>query len=405
MEVLREENSKLSYWILIMLFGLWLLFFPLQGAVYQATIYLLPLTCLLLEECRAVLKTFLSVYRHLIVLLLLPGVVSFGRYLLAGHGEGCFFADFETLFRYLWRFLFFALVAASTVKVLNISSRQLLSGLVSSAALHCLWALVSSRADIVLFFEGQTDLRLMGALDSPNEFGLLMALGAVATLRLLMDKQKKITAVFQTILLAGCLIAMFLSQSRGAWLALAVGLGLFALCLYRDNVKMSGWAWGMTIGFLLITLWLLGQNDYLRERLELFCSDPARMMIWKHFMSVWRQHFWWGVYSLDGMGVGNASGICLYKNPHSIFLDVAVRTGVLGLSVLVFFWGFCLKTFWRSSQRLIVLPVAGMVLCGGLFSWSLYAKTFTQSLYALVLIFLFSDRAMSVSQPPAQREE
>ena len=394
-----------GFYLFFFLMTVWFLFFPLQGVLYQVTIYALPLLCLSMKKSRTAFKEILASNRLFLVILLVPVSCSFLVYLFYAAGAESLGEQSETFVRYVWRVVMFSMVCASLVYALAITRMQLARLILGTTVLHCVWALLASHEKIIRLFEQGRSFRLRGLLDSPNEFGLLMALGVVASLSLFTQKRRIRECVPYAVMALMCLLAVFLSQSRGAWLALVVGSAIFAFTWYRQNLVVRRWQPVFALSLLLLSGVIIVQNDVLHRRLERFYLDPARLLIWKHFLAVWWEHFWLGVYSLKDFGVPRAAGGGLFKNPHSIFLDAAVRMGVPGILSLLVFWGRCLSHFWSSRARVLLLPVAMVIFAGGLFSWSLYAKTFAQSLYALLLIFFFSDRLACRSLPKRRRAD
>lgn len=95
---------------LFSLLVLWFLVFPVQGAFYQASIYLIPLLLLFHPESRDFLKKVFFQYWLISCLIVLPIFLSFSINLMAGFG-GRFsgFADipFDPFFRTFWRVIMF----------------------------------------------------------------------------------------------------------------------------------------------------------------------------------------------------------------------------------------------------------------------------------------------------------
>ena len=391
----KKQQKKVFSFFLFVLLLLWFLTFPTQGALYQITIYSIPLLCLLNSECRAVLKKLLCDNKWLFVTLVSPILLSYANYLFSSVTAGGLFETGDTIIRYYIRFVLLGLCGAVIVDYLGLSSPMLLGGMLISATMHCGYAILISFSDIVTFLFSLKGIPRMSALiGSPNEFGLLMVIGVLISIGLISRKQNRYGNFLFFFIFLCCLLTTILSQSRGAWLALFVGLILFLLPDKHSSYRLYQRVFFVFI-IILICAFSFDQVGILSKRMSRFSSDSARLFIWDHFSSVWLSHFWVGVYSLDDYFIRFANGH-VYKNPHSVFLDSAVRTGIFGLISLCVFFIYSAKKLWNSAYRINTLPLLGSIFAGGLFSWSIYGKTFYQSIMAVVLMLFLTRNSKRV---------
>jgi O-antigen ligase len=374
---------------------LWLLTLPGEGALYQLSIYLLPLLALLHRASRQQLWQLLG--RHRLALLLLAAPLSLAA-LSAALRSGAS-PDPELLREFIWRLGVVALAGAALLRQHRIALPAVLLLLWLSATGHSLIALwqVATATGIshVLQFSG----RAGGMADSPNELGLLLVLGLLCGWQL-----RSARPPLNLLLLAAALpqlLLLLLSGSRSAWLAL-LAAALATLLL----TPRAPWRWRhlwLGAGALALLLALSAQVPGVLQRLPGLFSDPARTAIWSHFLQVWQAHWLSGVYDLHDHAFTHPLTQRVYHNPHGVINDIAVRSGLIGLAVFALALGTAARDFYRSPHRACLLPLLAAVVVGCLFSFSLYAKIFAQGLYALLLmLWLTYAQPGCTPQPTAQ---
>ncbi len=160
-------------------------------------------------------------------------------------------------------------------------------------------------------------------------------------------------------------IAMFLSGTRGAWLALLMLLPVIVF-LFRD--AMPAWKWRrIGIGVLALLVVFFSIPNLVHDRLmdgvqnlKNLESSPhtswgTRYHLWKLSISVWKEHPWIGT----GLGDMNhemrlahelgeyPSGF--HSNAHNIFFDAMATTGTIGLLVMVV--GFFVIPLWFFARK------------------------------------------------------
>lgn len=186
--------------------------------------------------------------------------------------------------------------------------------------------------------------------------GVGMSLGCLLAWRTWAQRLLTLTLV---VTLSSCLI---LTGSRGGWLGLGAVYGSFALLL------MGGWwrwrkttpLWqrlliAMALGLLL--LGLLGRSESLRLRfLSIFAgradsSNNFRLNVWAAVLAMIRDYPWLGI------GPGNRAFNLiypLYQRPnfnalgaYSVPLEVAVESGLVGLSAFTALTASILRRSWQ----------------------------------------------------------
>jgi len=171
--------------------------------------------------------------------------------------------------------------------------------------------------------------RIVGTMGNPNFLGgwlamaLPLAMGEMEKLKL---KQK---SIINFLLLALSLTAIFLSGSRGAWLA--VGLVGVLWLLVRRKFKILVI---LLVSFSLIFFHLRG------GRLFIFTPWVSRDSIWENRLIIWQE----GIKAaakqpIFGYGQENfelifpADRRLPVDNAHNLFLEILLSSGIIGLLI------------------------------------------------------------------------
>jgi len=367
--------------------------FPVQGVFYQASLYLIPLMLLLRADTRSLLKHALSCYWPLLLLIVLPTFLSLiinGYLGLGGRFSGISDIPMDPFFRLLWRIALFSLCLYVLYQVLELDLMFIAKLIFIGAVIYGISSICKSYEPIAKFLVDGKNIRLFGTVGSPNELGILMSIGIFSGVGLLIFSSKKQQNVWQIIITGLVIILLFcllITQSRGAWLAFFVALISFLFVLVRSGQVRKVIYIGLTIGFVSAILALLIDMDALQNRLFKLFIDDIRLAIWQYFLGVWKENWLFGVYDLGSYNYMHTNNH-VYKNPHSVFLDVLVRTGLLGFMSFLVFLATIFCQFWRFRTGSFVIGLFFSIVVGTTFSFSIYGKEFAQSLYTL-LFFLY----------------
>jgi len=125
-------------------------------------------------------------------------------------------------------------------------------------------------------------------------------------------------------------VAVFLSDSRNAWLSVPVGLLAFLLAYFvRERGRIQGvLATGLTLGAALIVIIL---NDEHLTGILLPRGDSFRLGIWTEFL---RQI---AASPIFGLGITTNDDVLMgehmIQHPHSMYLSVLFQGGLIGLTL------------------------------------------------------------------------
>jgi O-antigen ligase len=234
-------------------------------------------------------------------------------------------------------------------------------------------------------------LRYTGIYNDPNDFCLVLAVGALVSLSCLMRKRSGARRVVWLLPLALFGFAILLTQSRGGLVGLAVGL----LLVLRHRV---GWRKAVLICGLalpLVAVVIGGRMAHFSPAdQEDEGSAQSRIALWSNGVLAIRQHPLFGVgsnYFEEEVGDKHVA--------HNSFVHSTAELGLLGG---LFFTGvvyLSLRLLWRSSARGVRVVdrelaylrpyVLAMVACYavGLFFLSRCYVAPTYLIFGLALVF------------------
>lgn len=374
-----KRISKKNYLFISTLVVIWCFTFPVNGSLFQITSYLIPLLVIALNKTRIqAFQLLKNEGKVLFLCLVLPILISgIKEYLQTHH------FDVHDIFVFTWRLLFFPIALASIARTGCFNEKRFGRIFTVLLVIYALVGIVQySTGHIFYKGSGYTD-RMYSLVGNPNPFGLLMAFGVVLALvqRSLWGSWVTIFLTFSSVMLL--IVCVFLSGSRGAWLALAVGLTIVSFIRYRDIPFRSY----ILISFILLgAILIISQLDsvasYLQMRLSHIDSDAPRMHLWPHYFHL--------AMKLPFFGHGTMPmrfnyGGELIHGPHDIYLEVLFRTGIFGFFLFLSLILFILKRFWQSVGGRPYVALLFVLLIGGCFDYSVYGAEFFQSLFALLI--------------------
>lgn len=355
---------NIIYWginLIIFILPLYLLRFKIFGiptTALEISIYLVFLIWLAKGVYRKFLKKFAKENKWLLlgILLLIIGVTvstlfSSNIKVSAGIWKGWFIDPI----------LFFVLVA-STIK----TPAQIKTVLLSYFSSGFLVSFIS------FFYLAQKNLDPVGRLqvfyNSPNYLAMYLApafiIGIYFLIFNLIKKEQKTDKSFLCIRLfslfsdspvkelkffitTGLLflfVALFFTQSFGAWIGIlyAIGFGLFIYLLKSKKTLAL-----VVLGFILITSLILVQLALIQK----YSSLEARLLIWQKAIEIFKKS------PILGIGPGTFENyfppypIWGVPQPHNIFLAFLLQTGIIGFIgfILVLIWFF--KNAFRKTEK------------------------------------------------------
>ncbi len=191
---------------------------------------------------------------------------------------------------------------------------------------------------------------LTGPFGYPNAMaGFLLLTGGAALAAAQMHRGPLVRGAA---MLAGAvsMLGLVLTRSRGAVLAAAVGLGLWALIHRKTWLSRRMWLWLGAIGLLAVLVVLSGASSgFLPGRFSLDGGSGDSSLRWRWHILRWtwtmvRQHPWWGVGPGAFPVALNQYQRLPYvsgENPHNLYLELAAEYGLpAGLLAVLMLGGF-----------------------------------------------------------------
>lgn len=204
---------------------------------------------------------------------------------------------------------------------------------------------------VIRYIEENPELaeRAIGTSVDPNAFGgLLVLIGGLAGPQLV--AKRSLLPRWLTLLITGLIfIAIILTFSRGALLALAAAIGFVALARYRRLLPYM-----LVAGVLLFLLPVT--QTYVARLIEGFMGqDLATQMRFGEYRDALALI---GRYPLFGVGFAGSPDIDLYLGVASVYLSIGQQMGLLGLAAFlalfatVFGYAFFNRHHFRGHERL-----------------------------------------------------
>jgi hypothetical protein len=214
-------------------------------------------------------------------------------------------------------------------------------------------------------------------------------------------------------LLGLLLVALYASQSRGAWIGLAaaiVGISLMrggrTAILFGLLISIS--ALLIAVGGLQIlpptllqrfseaagALWI--PDIAIAQVTDANFAAVERLAHWQAALAMWRDHLWLGVGFGNYAAVYPAYAVGRWLDPlghaHNTYLNVAAETGLLGLLAYSLFWLSAFSLAWRAVRRARgfhqALAVGGLGILIHLSTHNLVDNLFVQGMYLHVGVVL-----------------
>ncbi|MEQ9354646.1 O-antigen ligase family protein [Coleofasciculus chthonoplastes] len=240
-------------------------------------------------------------------------------------------------------------------------------------------------------------------MQNPNQFGVLMAIGA--SLTLILYQKKIISTIYLYISEVLLVISLAISTSRNAWLVFILGLVLLRGTKIINNIKFislsflliicillyppANYKLGLVNSNILPGFELLNQNFTNPSSLETKISNPkgtalSRLALWKAAISEMTKQ------PITGIGLGvfaehigkQVFGVKGF-HAHNIFLNIGTELGIPGLLIFI---GFLLKIASDLKPSNFVTVIILLFLASQMLDFFIEDYTFTTiELYFLSL--------------------
>ena len=250
-------------------------------------------------------------------------------------------------------------------------------------------------------------LRAYGSFPHPNIFGGFLAFGLISVAAISARgrmKRKELLLLLTAASLGGALI---MSASRGAWLALVIGLAIFhfghRMNKHKEQMKRaSGPIFAMATTIVLIALFMspvLGSRFDGENRLEERSISERTMQVDEAKTLLTRSP----ILFLTGSGVANYTftlqgikplqKVFMYQPVHNVLALILVELGLLGFALFVTFvvatdWEVHKK--WQNSNSLIAMSLGAVILVVAMTDHYLWTQV--SGIYLVAIFFAVNMR-------------
>jgi len=152
--------------------------------------------------------------------------------------------------------------------------------------------------------------------------------------------------------------ALFVTLTRGAWLALAAGLMAIPALLKRRKLVLA------LFGAGLLVVLVAFQNDTIRNRAETLIKNfeaptdsnvSTRLVLWAISWEVFTDHPILGVgmgdYSIEAEKYLGNRNVLTTVDSHNIYLQILATRGLVGFIPFVVFWVMLFRVLVGSKRR------------------------------------------------------
>ncbi|MBI4322953.1 MAG: O-antigen ligase family protein [Candidatus Omnitrophica bacterium] len=283
-------------------------------------------------------------------------------------------------------------LAADAVQAPGVAARGV-QLILLSAALVCGDAIAQELTHWELVY-GRTPWRVYSRMTGPYENPIDLATYLVVVVPIIVVQLSHATRRSRWwlwALLAVVMAGVIRTESQGAWLSLAVGLGVLVVWGRRLRAPAMALGLGLVVSASLY-LYVVGRLDYTVTFHDIGTRD--RWFMWQSAWHMIQDRPWLG----QGLNTFMANYLSYWvggerqpRYAHNCFLQVTAETGVIGLVTFVGFLAAMVWSWWRvlrrfefeaPERRFILALGAGMV-------GFLFQAAFDTNLYSLRQATLF----------------
>lgn len=161
-----------------------------------------------------------------------------------------------------------------------------------------------------------------------NAAGIFAALGILVSLELVLSARSRAERTAWIVGITVLVAALVQTESRGAWLALALGLLVLTVLRWRSvfRVAVPRRAWILTVVASLVAIAIVAADRPLGQRID----------YWKVALSQWQENPWLGsgagTFALYWLREGSPSAVL---DAHNLYLETLAELGPVGLLLLM----------------------------------------------------------------------
>jgi O-antigen ligase len=268
--------------------------------------------------------------------------------------------------------ILFFIIIISTIKT-KAHWHNIFKALALSAVVVAVFAIVQKFTGLAIPEAWAAERRVTSFFGYPNAVGLFLAPIIIACFILAFDffKQKKwLNFGFFTLAFILSMIAVCLSQTEAAWIA--VGSAIFIFMLFKKELRIPA------ILIAIVLILIIGLTPAIREPVmeKVLLQDwsgHVRRVTWSESLDMLKENFFFGAglsgYPLKMIAYHRAEYLEIFQYPHNFILNFWSEIGLLGLAA--WFWlttkaGLAGLKNYKSNFGLILLAFVVVIIIHGL---------------------------------------
>ena len=302
------------------------------------------------------------------------------------------FFDYKKVTNYYFKFLFFVFSVFSAIGII-----EFLIGY-----------------SVLMIGEDTTAGKMfMGLNIAHNATGSVYALVSIFALIFFLEEKVKKVKILYSIVFLLCTAGLFLSKSRGSYLAF-FGAAIFVLWMHFKSIKKFFLTLSVLIVIFIPVLWVTHAFERFIQIFQTEGTAAVRLELWKKAWNLFSKSPVFGV----GFGRFNDIRSVLYENlvgregvlavflhprfyfdfshAHNSYLQFLAETGVIGLGLLLFFWCLCFQTIFKAlklakdnySKKVFLAGLASIVV--------LFILSFTENYFSATTIMVCASMIVSL---------
>ena len=268
-----------------------------------------------------------------------------------------------------------------------------------------------------------TDFMLQGSVDrgrmfmglnsAHNATGSVYALVSLFALIFFLEEKSKKLKILYSITLLLSIAGLFLSKSRGSYVAFSI-TAIFVLWMYLKSVKKFSIVLSTLIVISIPVLWVTNTLERFIQIIQATGTTTLRLELWEKAWNLFTSSPIFGV----GFGRFNDIRSAIYENlagqegilsvflhprfywgadhAHNSYLMFLAEIGIVGLGLIIFFWCFCFQIIikaWKSarddySKRALLAGLASIV--------NLFILSFSEHYFSSTTIMVPSSMIVSL---------
>jgi len=310
------------------------------------------------------------------------------------------FERMEGLINYVYLFLFF-IIAAGALKS-KADWEKILRWALLANFLMAGYAILQRLPFNFLVDSGEA--RATGLLGNPAFLASYLTFGVFFGLWMAAKSKNAVDKIIYAAIVITNLTAIYWTKTKGAWLGLFIGIIIYALILIWQKSKKIALLFCLLILFASAAGFFNFQTN-LKEKVYQTTSVQNRLVAWQVSLQAFKEKpvFGWGAGNFDvafnKYYDPKIKNELFFDHAHNIFLDLAVKFGVVGLLSYVFFIAAMFGEIINAGRRKKITKNERAVFVGLIFACLIQNFFLFDAINGLLLFMLVAGYLQSIAEP------